>query len=73
MIIIQWILMLIREYISVNIVHVDILDHKYILVKIDDDLEIDTWKLVNILEEKYPRNTIPDPNIIHCTVFRNFR
>ena len=47
--------------------------NKYILVKIDDDLKIDTWKLVNILEENYPGNTIPDPNIIHCTVFRNFR
>ena len=56
-----------------NIVDINILDHKYSLVKIDDDLEIDTWKLVNILEEKYPENAVPDPHIIHCTVFRNFR
>lgn len=43
------------------------------LLKADDDIFVSPTRLVTIMEEKYPGETVPDKNTIHCVLFRNFR
>ena len=44
-----------------------------VTVKADDDIRLKTVELVNILEEKYPGNSDPQPRTLHCVVLRNMR
>lgn len=43
------------------------------LLKADDDIFVDPTRLVDIMEAKFPADSIPSTDTIHCVLFRNFR
>lgn len=43
------------------------------IVKLDDDIRVDTTALVSIMEEKYPEPISPNINTLHCVVLKNMR